>query len=92
MATVNHFNTTDLAGNEGWAYGFVAYMNDGSRVYGPLRFVNAANQESELSFTVPSGVRRLLVVVQGSPMVYRQCPWDEKESTDDQLPYLYKID
>jgi hypothetical protein len=92
VATVNHFNTTDLAGNEGWAYGFVAYMNDGSRVYGPSRFVNAANQESELSFTVPSGVRRLLVVVQGSPMVYRQCPWDEKESTDDQLPYLYKID
>lgn len=92
VATVNHFNTTDLAGNEGWAYGFVAYMNDGSRIYGPSRFVNAASQESELSFTVPSGVRRLLVVVQGSPMVYRQCPWDEKESTDDQLPYLYKID
>jgi len=30
--------------------------------------------------------------VQGAPKSYRQCPWDDKEETDMQCPYRFKID
>lgn len=92
VGTVTSYNTTDLAGKEGWAFGFVAYMNDGSRQYGPMNLLTTTNTEATASYTIPDGARRVYIVVQGSPSEYRQCPWDDKESTDDQLPYQYKID
>lgn len=91
VGTATAFNTTDVAGHEGWAYGFVAIKWDGTRVYGDLNLATA-NEVSTASFTVPDNCRKVFVVVQGSPDEYRQCPWDEKESTDDQLPYQIKID
>ena len=92
VATVKNYNSTDVAGHEGWAYGFVAYLSTGERVYGKMNLLEQTGVEATASFTVPANTLRLYVVVQGSPTEYRQCPWDEKESTDDQLPYLYKID
>lgn len=88
VGTATAYNTTTLAGNEGWAYGFVALKNDNTRVYGEANFTTG---DGTAQFTVPSGTKRLFLVVQGSPTVYRQSPWDENESTDDQLPYRIKV-
>lgn len=92
VGTVTNYNTTDVAGQEGWAYGFVAYKSDGTRVYGDMNLLSTTNTEATATFTVPEQTSRLFVVVQGAPGIYRQCPWDEKESTDDQLPYQFKIE
>lgn len=90
VGTVTAYNSTAVAGKEGWAYGFVALKSDNSRVYGDANFT-AGTEASAAEFTVPEGTKRLFLVVQGAPTEYRQCPWDEKESTDDQLPYRLKV-
>lgn len=92
VANATTYNATAVAGHEGWAYGFVAYKTDGTRVYGDMHLLETTGSESTATFTVPEQTSRLLVVVQGSPTTYRQCPWDENEATDDQLPYQFKID
>ena len=51
----------------------------------------ASTLSGKATFKVPEGATRLWAVVQGSPTEYRQCPWDDKESLDDQLPYQLKI-
>lgn len=86
--TTTAYNTSSVAGNEGWAYGFVALKSDNTRVYGEANFTT---DNGTASFTVPSGTKRLFLIVQGAPTSYRQSPWDEKEETDDQLPYRLKI-
>lgn len=90
VGTTTSYNSTAVAGKEGWAYGFVALKNDNSRVYGDANFTDGTTA-SAAEFTVPDGTKRLFLVVQGAPTEHRQCPWDEKESTDDQLPYRLKV-
>ena len=88
VGTVSTYNNRG-GGKEGWTYGFVALKSDGSRVYSDINYASVGDQQA--SFTVPAGTTRLWVVVQGAPKEYRQCPWDEKESTDDQWPYQIKV-
>jgi len=79
------------AGLEGWTYGFVALKSDGTRVYGDMHEL-VGTGTSTASYTVPANVERLWIVVQGAPQEYRQSAWDEDESTDDQWPYIIKVD
>ena len=88
VGTVTAYNNKGK-GKEGWAYGFVALKSDGSREYGNINLASVGEQTA--SYTVSVGTTRLWVVVQGAPTEYRQCPWDEKESTDDQWPYQIKV-
>ena len=88
IGTVSAYNNKGK-GKEGWTYGFVALKSDGSREYGNVNIASVGEQEA--SYIVPVGTIRLWVVVQGAPTEYRQCPWDEKESTDDQWPYQIKV-
>ncbi len=93
--TVTVYNDTDMKGNEGWACGFVALKSGGERVYGDASYISATGGSDltvDAEFTVPEGTQRLWLVVQGSPTVYRFSPWDDKESTDDQLPYRFKLE
>ena len=94
--TVAVYNTTDIKGNEGWASGFVALKSGGERVYGDACFISATDGDGsltgEVAFTVPENTLRLWLVVQGSPTVYRFSPWDDREATDDQLPYRLQLD
>lgn len=96
VATVTAYNTTDMKGSEGWACGFVALKSGGERVYGDARFISAADGDGslagEVALTVPEGTQRLWLVVQGSPTVYRFSPWDDREATDDQLPYRIRLE
>lgn len=91
VGTATSYNATAVAGSEGWAFGFVAMNAGGTRVYGDTHYT-AADMTGHAEFTVPTGAARLFLVVQGSPIAHRQCPWDDKEETDDQLPYRVKVD
>ena len=97
VATVSNYNVTDVSGHEGWAIGFVS-LSGSTRHYSPMTLISntegaaASTLSGSSTYTVPEGTTRLWAVVQGSPTVYRQCPWDDKESTDDQLPYQLKIE
>ena len=71
------------------AYGFVAIKEDGSRDYSEMNLTDAKGMAT---YTVPAKTKMLYLVVQGAPKSYRQCPWDDKEETDMQCPYRFKID
>lgn len=96
VAKVRNYNVTAVGGHEGWAFGFVALCGS-KRVYSPMTLVSntdgaaASTLSGKATFQVPEGTTRLWAVVQGSPTEYRQCPWDDKEALDDQLPYQLKI-
>ena len=91
VGTVTAYNNTAVAGHERLAYGFVGIKWDGTRVYGDMNLVTPS-AEGTATFTVPENLRYLWVVVQGAPDQYFQCPWDEKEETDHQLPYQIKVE
>lgn len=91
VGTTTTYNNTSIAGHEQLAYGFVGIKKDNSRVYGEMNLATPS-AESTATFTVPENMRYLWVVVQGAPDKYFQCPWDDKESTDHQLPYQIKVE
>lgn len=91
VGTVTAYNNTAVAGYEQLAYGFVGIKWDNTRVYGGMNLVTP-DAEGTATFTVPENLRYLWVVVQGAPTKYFQCPWDEKEETDHQLPYQIKVE
>lgn len=80
--TTTKYNSSSMT-RAGWRYGYVALLNNGQRVYGEMNRKTSANVE----FTLPDGCERLWFVVLGAPSSYAVCPWDEKESNDDQWPY-----
>jgi hypothetical protein len=54
--------------------------------------MNLTDGKGSATYTVPAKTKMLYLVVQGAPKSYHQCPWDEKEETDMQCPYRFKID
>ena len=64
-------------------YGFVAQLEDGSRVYGETN----KGSENEVSFDIPEGTKRLWFVVVGAVSKHCRHVWNEKEIDDLQLPY-----
>ena len=91
VGTVTTYNNTAVAGHEQLAYGFVGIKWDNTRVYGEMNLATPS-AEGTATFIVPENLRYLWVVVQGAPTKYFQCPWDEKEATDHQLPYQIKVE
>ncbi|MCF0201970.1 MAG: DUF4859 domain-containing protein [Bacteroidaceae bacterium] len=87
VGTVSNYNGTVSDERLGWHWGFVAYKNDGTRVYGDA----AKGKEGRVTFQCPEGTKYLYLVVAGTPTSYNQHPWDEDELTDEQLPYKVKF-
>ena len=85
--TVTTYNKADKAGNEGWRYGFAAYLNDGSRKYSEM----FSDANGTATWTVPAGTEQLYMIVMGAPKEYVQSAWDEDELTDAQYPYKVKF-
>ncbi len=81
------FNQVEDVRREGWRYGFVALLENGTRVYGDMN----RGTTKTLSFTVPENCEKLWFVVTGAPNSYAAHPWDDDESNDDQWPYQIKI-
>lgn len=86
LANAAGYNTVD-ASRAGWRYGYVALLNNGTRVYGNMAQGNSQN----VSFTVPENCAKLWFVVTGAPSSYAAHPWDEEESNDEQWPYKVKF-
>jgi uncharacterized repeat protein (TIGR02543 family) len=78
----------------GWRFGFVALLNDESRVYSEavaLNFANNQNPEGTLTFTVPNNCSKLWFVVSGAPQEHWRHAWDDDNSNDEQWPYQVKF-
>lgn len=86
VGTTTHYNA--VGSDQAVAYGFVALKQDGTRNYSEMNLTDATG---EATYSVPAGTQYLYLVVQGAPKSYHQCPWDEKEQTDMQCPYRFKI-
>ena len=84
---VTNYNKVDKVGNEGWRYGFAAYLNDGSRKYSEM----FSDANGTATWTVPAGTEHLYMIVMGAPKEYVQSAWDENELTDAQYPYKVKF-
>ncbi len=75
----------------GWRYGFVALLNDGSRVYGDMN----SDKEGETEFAVPANASKVWFVVLGAPTEHWRHPWNmvnDKHTSasladDEQWPY-----
>lgn len=74
----------------GWRYGFVALLNDGTRVYGSTNtanYSNGTNPNQQVSFTCPANCKNLWLVVSGAPQTHWRHPWDDNNATDEEWPY-----
>lgn len=91
VGTTTTYNKTAIAGHEALAFGFVVLKTDGTREYSPMT-IATTDADATATLTLPEKTRKAWVVVQGSPDQYFQCPWDDKETTDHQLPYKIKIE
>lgn len=78
----------------GWRYGFVALLDDGTRVYSDMsaqNVVNGTNPTDTLRFMVPPNSERLWFVVSGSPQEHWHHEWDDDNTNDEQWPYKVKF-
>ncbi|HSQ42091.1 MAG TPA: DUF6055 domain-containing protein [Fibrobacteraceae bacterium] len=78
----------------GWRFGFVALLNDNSRVYSEMDSMNyseGSNPEASLSFTVPANCSKLWLVVSGAPQEHWHHVWDDDNTNDEQWPYQVKF-
>jgi hypothetical protein len=71
----------------GFRYGFVALMNNNSRVYDNI--YNTLTGTA--TFTVPAGCTRLWFIVSGASPTYKPHAWDDNRSNDVQLPYTVQF-
>jgi hypothetical protein len=85
-STVRNYNNVNK-GNVGWRYGFVTINSDDSRTYSNV----FSDPNGIATFQVPSNVKKLFMVVQGSPNSYIKSAWDDEETTDAQFPYKVKF-
>lgn len=86
MPNASGYNMVN-ASQAGWRYGYVALLNDGSRVYGNMSqgITNAVN------FTVPANCGKIWFVVTGAPVNYSPHAWDSNNANDEQWPYKVKF-
>ena len=74
----------------GWRYGFVALLEDGTRVYSDMaigKVENGINPDQTLTFDCPDKCVNLWLVVSGSPQEHWRHAWDDDDSNDEQWPY-----
>lgn len=87
MTNAAGFNQVAQPAREGWRYGYVALLENGTRVYGPTN----KGTKNTVSFTVPEHCNKLWLVVTGAPTSYASHAWDDNEKNDDQWPYKVKF-
>ena len=98
-AGVTTYNANDYRNRRGFRHGFVALLNDGTRVYESVDTVYATGMSKytkavadTTSFVIPEGTQKLWFVVCPTPTVYIVHKWDESITNDDQWPYQLCFD
>ena len=76
----------------GWKYGFVALLNDGTRIYTPITTSTYKEPEGVSVFESPGNIKNLWFVVTGAPTSY----WSRDyinwgETPTEQWPYRVKF-
>ncbi len=87
LAGAAGYNAINVA-SAGWRYGYVALLNDGTRVYSDMYSAKTGTA----GFTCPGNCSKLWFVVSGAPTSYWMHGWDEDASNDEQWPYKIKFD
>ena len=75
----------------GWRYGFVALLNDGTRIYSKTGAASYNSPNDTLQFESPAGCKQLWLVVTGAPSMHWRHAWDDNDSNDEQWPYQVKF-
>ncbi len=75
----------------GWRYGFVALLNNNTRVYSDMRSASFSLTKDTLQFAVPDNCKQLWLVVSGAPSTHWRHAWDDDDSNDEQWPYQVKF-
>ena len=75
----------------GWKFGFVAYLRDGTRVYGDVKGATNSDPEGTISFDCPANCQYLWFVVSGAPTTYFSRGWNGTTVDDEQWPYRVKF-
>lgn len=80
----------------GWHYGFVALLNDGTRVYGQPQGVQVSlgrySPQDTVAFVCPDNCQKLWFVVMGAPKSHWHHLWDDDAVNDEQWPYKVKFE
>ena len=97
--TANTYNTNTNGAKDskkGFRLGFVALLNDGSRVYineDKVYCTGIGNKTDQIQAEVPEGTTRLWMVVVPAPTEYFQHLWDESlTANDDFWPYQVQFE
>lgn len=67
----------------GYRYGFVAIDSNDKSHYGEMFSATSG----DATFSIPSGTKKLYLVVLGAPSTYNREGWDDDETNDEQWPY-----
>lgn len=88
------YNTVGLAASRGFRLGYVALLNDGTRVYESVDTIYCTGRgktSCDVKFTVPENVNKLWLMVVPAPTRYFQHKWDDSPGNDDQWPYTLEF-
>jgi len=94
IAGANGFRSKNIS-QAGWKFGFVALLNNGTRVYseiGTAKYTNSTNPAGTLSFICPNECASLWLVVSGAPQQHWRHEWDDDNTNDEQWPYQVKFE
>jgi hypothetical protein len=86
IAGATGYNAVNIA-SAGWRYGYVALLDNGTRVYSDMFSANSG----PAGFVCPENCIDLWFVVSGAPTSYWKHGWDEDAANDEQWPYKVKF-
>ena len=89
------YNTVGLAASRGFRLGYVALLNDGTRLYESIDSIYCPGRGKatcDVKFTVPENVQKLWLMVVPAPTRYFQHKWDDTPGNDDQWPYTLEFE
>lgn len=93
-AGVTKYNHVSMASARGFRVGYVFLKNDGTREYYNDHTVHGKGTDEvteDITTKVPTGTKRMFLVISPALSTYIQHQWDEDIKNDDQWPYQFEL-
>lgn len=93
-AGVTKYNYVNMASARGFRVGYVFLKNDGTREYYNDHTVHGKGTDEvteDITTKVPTGTKRMFLVISPALSTYIQHQWDENIKNDDQWPYQFEL-